>query len=99
MGLTPLLPFTFQGYALITVVVDPDPELFPGIHAILIFKEAASLVVVKINAAYQVFAVLGSGTYTFNGVLPVLTTAGNYNLIYEHDGENWYVGIIAKGSI
>lgn len=37
--------------------------------------------------------------YTFNNVLPALTEAGNYNLIYENDGSNWYVGIIEKGEI
>lgn len=38
-------------------------------------------------------------SYTFNNVLPSLTETGNYNLIYEHDGSNWYVGIIEKGLI
>lgn len=38
-------------------------------------------------------------SYTFNNVLPSLTETGNYNLIFEHDGSNWYVGIIEKGLI
>ena len=38
-------------------------------------------------------------TYSFNNQLPALTEAGNYNLIYEHDGSNWYVGILTKGEI
>lgn len=38
-------------------------------------------------------------TFTFNGVLPAITTAGKYNLIYEYDGTNWYVGIIERGEI
>lgn len=38
-------------------------------------------------------------TYSFNNQLPALTEAGKYNLIYEHDGENWYVGILTKGEI
>lgn len=38
-------------------------------------------------------------TYTFNGVLPAITEAGKYNLIYEYDGANWYVGIIERGEI
>lgn len=38
-------------------------------------------------------------TYTFNDTMPSLTEAGNYNLIYEADGANWYVGIIKKGEI
>lgn len=38
-------------------------------------------------------------TYSFNNQLPALTEAGDYNLIYEHDGANWYVGILTKGEI
>lgn len=38
-------------------------------------------------------------TYSFNNQLPALTEAGDYNLIYEHDGSNWYVGILTKGEI
>lgn len=38
-------------------------------------------------------------TYSFNNQLPALTKAGKYNLIYEHDGTNWYVGILTKGEI
>lgn len=38
-------------------------------------------------------------TYSFNNQLPALTEAGKYNLIYEHDGSNWYVGILTKGEI
>ena len=38
-------------------------------------------------------------TYSFNDQLPSLTEAGDYNLIYEHDGANWYVGILTKGEI
>ena len=37
-------------------------------------------------------------THTFNGVLPTLTEAGKYDLIYEHDGVDWYVGIIKRGN-
>lgn len=38
-------------------------------------------------------------TYTFNNVLPALTETGNYDIIYEHDGSNWYVGIIKRGEV
>lgn len=37
-------------------------------------------------------------TYTFNDVLPTLTESGDYDLIYEHDGTNWYVGIIKRSN-
>ena len=37
--------------------------------------------------------------FTFNNELPALTEAGNYNLIYEHDGTNWYLGIIKKDEV
>lgn len=54
------------------------------------------LVQVDLSNYYNV--ALGT-TYTFNGVLPALTEAGKYNLIYEYDGANWYVGIIDRGEI
>jgi hypothetical protein len=54
------------------------------------------LVQVDLSTYYNV--TLGT-TYTFNGVLPALTEAGKYNLIYEYDGANWYVGIMNKGEI
>lgn len=38
-------------------------------------------------------------TYSFNNQLPTLTEAGKYNLVYEHDGANWYVGILPKGEV
>lgn len=54
------------------------------------------LIQVSMPTAYSVN--LGT-TYTFNGVLPLLSNTGNYNLIYEHDGSNWYVGIIERGLV
>lgn len=36
-------------------------------------------------------------THYFNASEPVIN-AGIYNIIYEHDGSNWYAGAIAKGS-
>lgn len=37
-------------------------------------------------------------TYYFNNEEPSIN-AGTYNIIYEHDGTNWYVGAIKKGSV
>lgn len=36
-------------------------------------------------------------TYYFNAQTPTIE-AGTYNIIYEYDGTNWYVGMLKKGS-
>ncbi len=36
-------------------------------------------------------------TKFFNEKIPDLSTAGYYNIIYEHDGTNWICGVLTKG--
>lgn len=55
-------------------------------------------ILVQVNMS-NLQEVLLDTTYTFNDVLPSLTEAGKYDLIYEHDGTNWYVGIIKRSNV
>ena len=55
-------------------------------------------ILVQVTMAQTHNVTLGT-SHTFNDALPSLTEAGHYNLIYEADGANWYVGIIKKGEI
>ena len=66
----------------------------PNVAGTNVFNE----ILVQVSMAQLHNVSLGT-TYTFNDALPTLTEAGHYNLIYEYDGGNWYVGIIKKGEI
>lgn len=66
----------------------------PNISTPTVYEE----ILVQVTMAQTHNVTLGT-SHTFNDALPSLTEAGHYNLIYEADGANWYVGIIKKGEI
>lgn len=57
---------------------------------------------------YQIYIIMNLPTYYdielgtdwgFNSVLPAITQAGKYNILYEYDGSNWVCGIITRNEV